>query len=184
MIDHPHSIRSLHARFLLAAALPLLLTVNSSGRDPSAGENFTTGSVTGVVNVMGLEGVRRNAKGTLKVEGGRMSFSAGKARASVGVASITDVFTGQDSQRVVGGKLGTATLIAVPYGGGRVISLFRQKIDLLTVEYRDENGGLHGAILTLPKGQAATVKKWLVAEGAHTTIPIEAGEKAASENKP
>jgi hypothetical protein len=63
----------------------------------------------------------------------------------------------------------------MPYGSGRVLSLFAtQKIDVLTLEYRDSNGGLHGVIFTLPKGQAPPVKRQLVGLGAHTSMPPEA----------
>jgi hypothetical protein len=61
--------------------------------------------------------------------------------------------------------------MVAPYGGGRVLSLFRSKIDTLTVQYRDADGGLHGAIFTMPVGKAEAIKKELVAQGAHTTAP-------------
>jgi hypothetical protein len=49
----------------------------------------------------------------------------------------------------------TVGKVAAPYGGGRVVSLFsHKKYDTLTVEYVDDNGGLHGAIFQLTKGQA------------------------------
>ena len=41
----------------------------------------------------------------------------------------------------------------------------------LTVQYRDANGGLHGAIFTMQAGTADGIKKELLAEGAHTTVP-------------
>src|SRR5664280_919698 len=60
---------------------------------------------------------------------------------------------------------------ACPNGGGRVISLFsHEKLDSLTVEYRDANGGLHGVVFTMPLGQAEVLKKQLVALGAHASI--------------
>jgi len=43
--------------------------------------------------------------------------------------------------------------MAAPYGGGRFLSLFRKKIDTLTVQYRDVNDGLHGAIFTTARGR-------------------------------
>ena len=59
--------------------------------------------------------------------------------------------------------------MAAPYGGGRFLSLFRTKIDTLTIRYRDAEGGLHGAIFTMPVGKADGIKKELLASGAHTT---------------
>jgi hypothetical protein len=50
--------------------------------------------------------------------------------------------------------------------------LLRKKVDTLTIQYRDADGGLHGAIFTMPQGQADTIKKELVAQGARTSVPI------------
>jgi hypothetical protein len=101
----------------------------------------------------------------------------------VSIASVQDVFTGQDFKQLIGGTVGELAKMGVPYGGGRVLSLFQEKIDVLTVEYRDANGGLHGAIFTLPKGQATPLKRQLVALGAHASIPPEEPPKP-EEKKP
>jgi hypothetical protein len=77
------------------------------------------------------------------------------------------VVTGDDTQRSVGGTVGVMSM-AAPYGGGRFLSLFRKKIDTLTVQYHDVDGGLHGAIFTMPVGAANSIKTQLVSEGAHT----------------
>lgn len=122
-----------------------------------------------VVHVVGLEDVKRNAKGTLTVKEGTLQFSTKTARAEVPYAWIQDIFTRDDSRQVAGGPV---TLL-VPFGGGRLLGLFRRKVDALTVEYRDPNGALHGVIFTLPEGQAAVVKKQMVAQGAHASIPVE-----------
>ena len=79
--------------------------------------------------------------------------------------------TGNDSQKSVGKTIGTLSM-AAPYGGGRFLSLFRTKIDTLTIEYRDTDGALHGVIFTMPAGTADSIKRALVAEGARTTIPL------------
>jgi len=55
---------------------------------------------------------------------------------------------------------------AAPFGGGRVVSLFaHKKYDTLSLEYVDTDGGIHGAIFQLRKGQAEIVKNELVAQG-------------------
>src|SRR6202007_2539719 len=92
----------------------------------------------------------------------------GKTSSDVNIASIQDVATAADSQRAVGGTIGLMSM-AAPYGGGRVLSLFRTKIETLTRKYRDADGGLHGAIFSMPIGTAEVIKKDLVAQGAHTT---------------
>jgi len=90
----------------------------------------------------------------------------------VPTASVEDALTGADSQRLIGGTLGKLTILA-PYQSGRFLSLFRTKLDTLTVTYRDSGGGIHGAIFTLPEGQAGLLKKQMVAEGAKTSISVE-----------
>jgi hypothetical protein len=132
-----------------------------------------------VVQLTGLAGVKDNAKGTLSVENGQLHFVHGKASSDVSASSIQDVVTAADSQKAVGGTIGLMSM-AAPYGGGRVLSLFRTKIDTLTVQYRDADGGLHGAIFTMPVGTAETIKKELVAQGAHTTSPGESKTPAAA----
>src|SRR4029077_12175470 len=137
-----------------------------------------------VVQLTGLLGVKDKARGTLNVENGHLHFVHGKASSEVSAASIQDVVTGADSQRAVGGTIGMMSM-AVPYGGGRVLSLFRAKIDTLTVLYRDADGGVHGAIFTMPVGTADVIKKELVAQGAHTTSDKEpAAASAASSSMP
>jgi hypothetical protein len=132
--------------------------------------------------VLGLENVKRGAKGKLAVEPGSLDFVSGKAKADVPISSIQDVLTGEDSQRAIGGTLGTISMFA-PYGGGRFLSLFRKKTDVLTIQYRDPNGGLHGVIFSLLQGQAGAVKKELVGRGAHTSIPIEEPQQQDSNKK-
>ena len=124
------------------------------------------------VQLTGLPGVKENAKGKLSVENGNLHFMSGKTSSEVSATSIQDVVTGADSQKAVGKTIGILSM-AAPYGGGRVVSLFRKKIDTLTVEYRDANGAYHGVIFTMPLGTADMVKQELIAQGAHTTISSE-----------
>jgi hypothetical protein len=134
-----------------------------------------------VKHVLGFGNIKPNAKGDLTVQGDTLQFKTSKAQMEVSIASLQDVFTEQDFKQVIGGTTGTLAKMAIPYGGGRVLSLFQEKIDVLTVEYRDAAGGLHGAIFTLPKGQAPPLKRQLVALGAHASIPPE--EPAKPEEK-
>jgi hypothetical protein len=129
--------------------------------------------------VLGLENVKRGAKGKLTIEPGNLVFLSGKSKADVPITSIQDVFTGEDSERAIGGNLGKISTVA-PYGGGRFLSLFRKKTDVLAIQYRDPNGGLHGAIFSLPQGQARLMKKDLVGQGAHTSMPIEEAQQQGS----
>jgi len=124
------------------------------------------------VQLTGRKGIKDNTKGTLSVENGNLHFVHDKENSDVSATSIQDVVTGADSRESVGKTVGIMGM-AAPYGGGRVLSLFRTKIDTLTVEYRDPEGALHGAIFTMSAGTADASKKQLVAQGAHTTATGE-----------
>lgn len=164
------SISRLALDFLVGLGLLFASGVLVGGQQTSAAAAAKPGSVK---HLLGFENIEPNAKGALSVEGDTLQFKTGKTKAEVSIASVQDVSTEQDYQETIAGTAGTMAKMAVPYGGGRVLSLFREKIDVLTVEYRDANGGLHGAIFTLPQGQAPPLKRQLVALGAHASVPPE-----------
>ena len=122
--------------------------------------------------VMGLPGFKDNSNGSLTVEKASLHFVHSKNAVDIPAPSITDLVTGGDSQRVIRGTAGTVSMFG-PYGSGRFLSLFRSKLDTLTLQYRDADGGLHGSIFTMAVGQAELVKQQLIAEGAHTTVKTE-----------
>ncbi len=122
--------------------------------------------------VIGLEGFKPHAKGTLSAENGELVFKKGKKKVEIPAASITDVLTGKDSERAIGGTVGTMTMFA-PYGSGRFLSLFRNKVDTLSVEWVDKSGGTHGAVFTMGQGTSWSAKGALLAQGAKTTVPLE-----------
>lgn len=125
-----------------------------------------------VDQITGLAGVKNKTKGSITIENGNLRFAHGKTKVDLAAASMQDVVTGNDSQRLIHGTLGTLTMVA-PYGSGRFMSLFRTKLETLTIQYRDADGGLHGAIFTMGVGKAEALKKELVAHGAHTSVPIQ-----------
>ena len=147
---------------------------------PTVAQQPATG--TKVVQFMGLEGVKAKSSGRLTLEGGNLQFTSSNAKANVPLHSIEDVVTGNDSQRVFRGTIGTLTMFA-PYGGGRFLSLFRSKVDTLSIQYRDAEGGLHGAIFTMATGKADALKKEMVAQGARTSIPIQ-DDAGSADSKP
>jgi hypothetical protein len=144
---------------------------------------------TQAIHIVGLTGIKNNSTGTLKVEDGQLRFVHAKDTSSVSATSIEDVVTGSDTQAAVGKTISTLS-IAAPYESGRFLALFRSKIDTLTLRYRDGDGGLHGAIFTMPTGAAETIKKQLVAQGVHTAAaeehdatPFSAVEKSLTKIK-
>ncbi|HEV3220889.1 MAG TPA: hypothetical protein VGZ48_14050 [Candidatus Acidoferrales bacterium] len=118
------------------------------------------------VHVTGLEGVKENVQGTLHVEKGQLHFVHAEGSSDVSAPDILDVITGTDNQATLG-KTAYVMSMAAPYGSGRFLCLFRKKIDTLTVQYRDTNGGLHGAIFLMSAGTANAIKDELLAQGAH-----------------
>ncbi len=154
-------------KFAQATLLPLLLLLGSIA---SLSQTQSAPAAAEAVQVTGLAGIKENTKGTLTVENSTLTFATSKSSCDVSAASIQDVVTGNDSQRVIRGTVGTLTMLA-PYGAGRAISLLREKIDTITIQYRDSDGGLHGAVFTMPVGKAELIKESLLAQGAHTSIP-------------
>jgi hypothetical protein len=134
-----------------------------------------------VTQITGMAGFKNHSNGSLILNQGNLEFANGKKKASVPISSLQDVVTGNDSQRVFRGTIGTLTMFA-PYGSGRFLSLFRSKLDTITIQYLDADGALHGAIFTMPSGKADSLKKDLVAQGAHTTIPPD--DAKSPESKP
>jgi hypothetical protein len=119
--------------------------------------------------IIGLDGVREKTKGTLNIDDEKLCFVQSGSTSQIPAAAMEDLITGEDSQRVIRGTLGTLSMFA-PYESGRALSMLRSKLDSLTIQYRDNDGGLHGAVFTMPVGTAEPFKQELIAQGAHTTI--------------
>jgi len=121
-------------------------------------------------HLVGFPNTKSDCKGTLSVQDNVLRFQqSGKTAAQVEIASVRKVFLGEESLQVGGlpMKIGKA---AAPYGGGRVVSLFAHKrYDTLTLEYVDGDGGVHGAIFQIDKGQGELVRNELVARGASSS---------------
>ena len=151
------------------ACLALLLSLHPTmmGQGPNAAQIAAQGSAVRATHILGFEGARHNANGQLRIQGDELQFQqGGGAAAEVGIRSIQNVAVGTEDQQV-GGVPMMLGKTAVPFGGGRVVSLFsHKKYDSLTVEYLDGNGGFHGAIFRLDKGQGQTFKDDLVASVA------------------
>jgi hypothetical protein len=121
-----------------------------------------------VTHLLGFEGIKNNVHGTLTVKDGSLAlYAGGILAAEVKLSSVRSISLGEESKQV-GGVPMTLGKAATPYGGGRVISLFaHKKYDTLAVEYSDTNGGMHGAIFQLQKGEGRVLRNELVAKGAH-----------------
>jgi hypothetical protein len=131
-------------------------------------------------HLLGLEGAQDNAGGTLSIHGDALQFRKdGRPAVEIKIDSIRGVFVGEQT-REIGGMPMTLGKAAAPYGGGRLVSLFaHKKYDTLSVQYLDADGGVHGSIFQLNKGQAEVFRNELVSHGAHVSDP-EAEHKKQS----
>jgi hypothetical protein len=174
--------------FLLRSGLALLvllgwLIATANAQDQGQPDTEVADSSIHVKHVLGFEGIGRNASGHLSIQDDRVRFQRdGSPAAEVTIASIRNISLGAEDKQVGGVPmmLGKA---AVPFGGGRVVSLFsHRKYDSLTIEYLDSSGGFHGAIFQLPRGQGLTFQNGLIAHGAHIAalpdpIPVESASQ-------
>ena len=177
-IEHtPHGYILMPHRVWAYLILLFGCAVGALAQNASEPTNVTALFSARATHLLGFDGVANNAGGTLSIQDNALQFQkSGKPAVEVSIASVQDVFLG-DQSRQVGGLAMTVGKAATPFGGGRVVSLFaHKKYDTLTLEYVDANGGVHGAIFQLQKGQGATLRDELVARGAH----VRQGEDEAT----
>lgn len=171
-------LKAIGVFLICGAAFPALSQSSAqSNKGPSSTDVQQQQRPIKSVEIIGLDGVKDKTGGRLTIGDGKLYFSHSGTKSEIPVTSMEDVVTAGDSQRIIRGALGTMSMFA-PYESGRVLAMFRSKIDSLTIKYRDDNGGLHGAIFTMPKGTAEPLKRALIKEGAHTTIPAPASTSA------
>jgi hypothetical protein len=157
---------------LACVALLLCFSKATIAQSSSGAQVAAAGPVIHVTHLLGFEDVRPNAKGQLRIQGDVVQFERnGSPSAQVSIGSIQDISLGTEDKQI-GGVPMTLGKAAVPFEGGRAISLFSHKhYDTFTVEYLDSSGGFHGAIFQMNKGHGQAFEKDLVAKGAHIAPP-------------
>ncbi len=161
---------------LAIATLPML----SAQFVPSTAA-LPDGSIPKVRHLIGLGDIKSQRSGTLSVKSGALSFDGGKSQqATILVPTIDDIILGSEVTQA-GGKAGRVVktaAMAAPFESGKVLTLLlRNKVDILTVVYRDDNAAVHSAIFAVPKGLAAGVRTQLIAAGAHASPVVEEAKK-------
>jgi hypothetical protein len=156
-----------HALSLWAVLCCIGIGVSAQSTSPAVNANAPFSSQA--THLLGFRNTKNNCKGILSIQNNELRFQqSGEPVAEVDIASIRHVFLGEESMQVGGVpmKIGKA---AAPFGGGRVVSLFAHaKYDTLALEYVDSNGGVHGALFQLKKGQAELVRKEVVARAGYS----------------
>ena len=123
-----------------------------------------------VRHVVGMENVKYDATGLLLIESKELHFDAGRSRAAISISSIEDIYVGSEITEGGGkiGELARGAAMAAPYDSGAALTLLMiQKVDVLTVTYRDSDNGLHAAIFAVPKNHGEKFRASLIANGAH-----------------
>jgi hypothetical protein len=120
--------------------------------------------------ILGLEGISNNATGELSIQSDDLVFKPAEGPiARIPIGSIQGVFLSQEDKEVGGTSMALGRA-ATPFGGGRVIGLFaHKKYDFLTLDYLDSNGGFHGAICQLNKGEGQALGSELETKGVRVS---------------
>jgi hypothetical protein len=130
-----------------------------------------------VRHVVGMQNVKRDATGLLLIQSKELHFDAGRSRGVIPISSIEEVYVGTEVTEG-GGKLGElarGAAMAAPYDSGAALTLLMiQKVDVLTVTYRDSDRGLHAAIFAVPKNHADQFRADLISSGAHVNNAAKA----------
>ena len=170
------------SRILACLTLVICGVTGVKAQNQSPADTSNASGTLRVRHVLGFENISNNAQGDLSIQGADLRFQKTQGSpAQVAIGSIQNVTIGQEDRQVGGVPL-TLVKTAAPYGGGRVMSLFsHKKFDSLTVEYLDANGGFHGAIFQLNKGQGQVLGSELEAKGVHVTLPAPAISKQSTQ---
>jgi hypothetical protein len=169
------------SRMLVCLTLVICCRTALMAQNQGQADTSTAAATLRVTHILGFEGMSSNAQGSLSIQGDELQFQKKQGSpVQVAIRSIQEVTIGQEDKQVGGVPL-TVVETAAPYGGGRVMSLFsHKKFDTVTVEYLDLNGGFHGAIFQLNKGQGQLVGSKLEAKGVHVSQPTPAASKQST----
>ena len=149
-------------RLSLALILPLSLcisaqlsaaTIHALQQDhaPAAAAVWTSSKAE---HTYGFPDLKPNKKGTLTLTADALTFSGKSGTSSIPRSSVTAVSAG--NQRIelwgIGGRILRMT---IPDGGGlAAAAVMHHRVDMLTVEFSDPQGGDHGAVFYLPANEA------------------------------
>lgn len=163
------SVSSKALRILLCLVAALCFAASLIAQDLDQGRTASS-PVLRASAVLGVEGVANNSMGELSIQDDAFVFSRREGpTVRMPLSAIQGAFLSQEDKQV-GGLPMALGRAATPYGGGRVIGLFaHKKYDFVTLEYFDSNGGFHGTIYQLNKGQGQVLADKLGAKGVHVS---------------
>jgi hypothetical protein len=158
------------ARTLRCLMPVLCLTAGLASQNGDQANSSVSPSVVHARAILGFEGISNNTNGELSIQGDNLIFKPAEGPiARIPLASIQGLFLSQEDKEVGGTPLAVGRAVT-PFGGGRAIGLFaHKKFDFLTLEYLEPNGGFHGAICQLDKGQGQAFGSELETKGVHVS---------------
>jgi hypothetical protein len=105
-------------------------------------------------HVYGFPELKPHKSGTLTFSSESVTFSGKAGTASIDRKDVTAVSSGNQKVEIWGMK-GRVLRAVMPNGSGVAGAMFmHHRVDMLTVEYRDKRGAIHGAVFFLPAHQA------------------------------
>jgi hypothetical protein len=135
-------------------ALNIAFSYAETSQAPADAPPIHSGAIDNVVHVAGLPEVKPNVKGSLELTPEELVFSGAETRASIPRSQISNVFAG-DERTEPWGTTGRVVRKIIPYGGGAALgAMTNQKVDLLTIEFRDMHQAYHGVVFVLPEQKA------------------------------
>jgi hypothetical protein len=137
----------------IGASCLLAQSPDQSPRTPSSQETGVWQTAK-AEHVFGFPEIKHNQKGTLVLGKDALTFMSAHGEASIPRLSLTAVSAG--NQRVelwgVGGRI---LRMAIPEGGGiAAATVMHHRVDMLTVEFRDNRGADRSAVFFLPAREA------------------------------
>ena len=118
--------------------------------------------------IIGLSDIKRNTNGRLSIGAGELTFETKTHRSTIPITSIENIYVGSETTDAGGfvGEAARSVAAAAPYDTGAVlVILMREKIDVLSLTYRDAEGGLHAAIFAMAKDRGQMLRSNLIAGG-------------------
>jgi hypothetical protein len=165
--------RKLLHTFLLAlvSVVSVSAYAQTTTSTPSGGTAATAADSQLAVFLAGPGDVKPGTRGTLRLTAKDLYFESATAHTSVPINQIASVSKG-DEHAEKGGPAGIVVRLYDYQGTKEVLGLAMQKkVDLLSLEYHDESGGLHGAVFVLPSDRAGALQERLSAKVLSAALP-------------
>jgi hypothetical protein len=151
-------MKTLSATIILALHVGIFVPGYATAATPKRGHSVppptTIWQSTKAEHILGFPEAKPHRKGTLTFSADAVTFSSTAGVASINRSAVTAISAG-NQRKEIWGLGGMALRAVIPDGGGvAAAAVMHHRVDMLTVEYRDWRGAIHGAVFFLPAHQA------------------------------